>query len=362
MPKVKIASSQLLQFTCQLMGWHRKHNNRKLPWKGEKESYKIWLSEIILQQTRAEQGEHYYKKFIKRFPTIQALASAPEEDVFKLWEGLGYYNRCKNMLATARQLVLENKGIFPSDYHQLLQLKGIGAYTAAAISSFAFNKPYAVVDGNVYRVLARVFNIALPIDKPEGKIYFNELANNLLDKNNAAEYNQAIMDFGATVCKPLAPLCPNCVVQHMCIAFKKQQVFSLPVKQKKIWVKPRWFIYFIMEWKGKLWVQQRTKKDIWQHLYEFYLLEKTAYEKWTAAKVKKYFLTHFQIAEPENILISEVFSQRLTHQLIQAQFIRVYLPVTALPGLPPTWISKKQIQKLPFPKIINEYLKKENFL
>ncbi|HLA58283.1 MAG TPA: hypothetical protein VK622_05965, partial [Puia sp.] len=203
-------------FTDRLLEWNKHQNIRSMPWKGIKDPYKIWLSEIILQQTRVEQGWSYYEKFVKAFPTIDDLARAPEEKVFKLWEGLGYYSRCKNLIHTARYISSELNGIFPDNYEDILLLKGIGPYTAAAISSFAFNEPRAVVDGNVQRVLSRYFGIAIPIDSLQGKKLFQELAQTLLDKSFAGIYNQEIMDFGAVVCKPQNPLCTQCVHQQNC--------------------------------------------------------------------------------------------------------------------------------------------------
>ena len=190
-----------------------------MPWKGEKDPYKIWLSEIILQQTRVEQGLNYYHRFIKTFPDVHQLGKAPDAKVFKLWEGLGYYTRCRNLIATARYISKELNGEFPAAYDEIKALKGIGPYTAAAISSFAFNLPHAVVDGNVFRVLSRIYGIQTPIDSTEGKKYFTRLANEKLDKELPGVYNQAIMDFGAIVCKPASPLCGDCVFNKICFAF-----------------------------------------------------------------------------------------------------------------------------------------------
>ena len=221
-------------FTHRLLQWNSTENNRQMPWKGEKDPYKIWLSEIILQQTRVEQGLAYYNRFIEKFPSIDKLATAPETTVFKLWEGLGYYSRCKNLIATAKHISEELKGKFPDAYMDILNLKGVGPYTASAIASFAYNLPHAVVDGNVMRVLARYFAIDTPIDSTEGKNYFTILANKLLDKNQASFYNQAIMDFGATVCKPQLPLCPTCPLQKECVAYKNNAVQGYPVKEGKL--------------------------------------------------------------------------------------------------------------------------------
>src|SRR5450432_3260301 len=194
-------------FTKKLLKWNLGSNTRTMPWKGEKDPYKIWLSEIILQQTRVEQGLGYYQKFIKAFPTVQQLAKAPQEKVFKLWEGLGYYTRCKNLIASALFISKDRKGKFPTDYESILGLKGVGPYTAAAIASFAYNLPHAVIDGNVFRVLSRYFGISTPIDSPDGKKLYALLANELLDKQEPGLYNQAIMDLGAVICKPQQPLC-----------------------------------------------------------------------------------------------------------------------------------------------------------
>ncbi len=194
-------------FRKALLKWHMEDNNRILPWKQERDPYKIWLSEIILQQTRAAQGLPYYLRFAAEYPTIHDLAAAEDEAVFRLWQGLGYYNRCRNLLHTARYIAGKRNGHFPDDYHEIRQLKGIGSYTAAAIASFAFHQPYAVVDGNVLRVLSRFGGIDTPVDTPEGKKVFQVLAQELLDKEHNAAYNQAIMDFGASVCTPAIPKC-----------------------------------------------------------------------------------------------------------------------------------------------------------
>ena len=259
-----------------------------MPWKGESDPYKIWLSEIILQQTRVEQGWAYYEKFLKNFPTIFKLAAARDEKVFKLWEGLGYYNRCKNLLFTARQIVKERKGKFPQTYEELLLLKGVGPYTAAAIASFAYNLPYAVVDGNVFRVFSRFYGIATPIDTPKGIILFNKIANENLSQTQAGVYNQALMDFGATICKPLAPLCISCPLQKKCKAFTQQQVSLLPVKLKTIQKKNRYFDFIIFQYQKTYFIQKRVLTDIWSNLYQFYLIENQKRSKIDNAYLKKH--------------------------------------------------------------------------
>ncbi|MEO7120115.1 MAG: A/G-specific adenine glycosylase, partial [Ginsengibacter sp.] len=300
-------------FLETLIKWNRNENKRQMPWKGEKDPYKIWISEIILQQTRVQQGLDYYNRFIKAWPDVKSLATAKEQEVYKMWEGLGYYSRCRNLIASAKYINEELNGKFPLKYEEILSLKGIGTYTAAAIASFAYNQPYAVVDGNVFRVLARFFGIQTAVDTSLGKKLFGNLATELLDKKNPAEYNQAIMDFGAVVCKPLQPLCLECPLQVECIAFKKNLTDKLPLKEKSIKRRERFFNYILIEQNNKLYVNQRSAKDIWQNLYEFILLETT-----TLMPEKNFLkLPEFtSLINKENFTIdkiSETFSQKLTH-------------------------------------------------
>ena len=336
-----------------LLKWNREKNSRKMPWKGEKDPYKIWLSEIILQQTRVDQGLDYYNRFIKEFPDINKLANASDKKVFKMWEGLGYYSRCRNLLATARYISKERKGNFPNSYKEINDLKGIGPYTASAISSFAFNLPHAVVDGNVFRVLARIFGIKTPTDTTEGKKLFNALAEELLDKKQPGIYNQSIMDFGAVVCKPASPLCQSCPFNKRCFAFLNDQVQSLPVKEKKITIKTRWLYYFIPEHNGEIFIHQRIGKDIWHHLHEFYLFE-------TKKKISQRQVTEqaSKLASGTHLLkISPVYSQQLSHQYINAVFIHLHLKQK--PPLLKTgqWVKKKKLQQFAFPGVIRDFLK-----
>src|SRR6185436_6703210 len=266
-------NKQLLsKFPALLLKWNRNKNTRQMPWKGEKDPYKIWLSEIILQQTRVEQGLRYYEKFVSNFPDIHKLAAAKDEKVYKLWEGLGYYTRCKNLLETARFISKKLNGKFPGEFEDILALKGVGHYTASAIASFAYQLPYAVVDGNVFRVLSRVFGIKMPIDSTRGKKLFTELASRLLDKKHPGVYNQALMDFGAVICKPY-PLCNICPLKNYCIAFKRNLADKLPEKKKKIKIKTRWFNYLILESSNKFYIRRRVENDIWENLNEFILIE-----------------------------------------------------------------------------------------
>ena len=259
-------------FVKGLLHWNQYENNRQMPWKGEKDPYRIWLSEIMLQQTRVEQGLKYYQNFIEAFPDVHALANAPEAKVFKLWEGLGYYSRCRNLITTAKYISNELNGVFPKNYESILALKGVGGYTAAAISSFAYNLPYAVLDGNVFRVLSRIFDEEIPIDSTQGKKRFSALAQNILPQKTAGEYNQAIMDFGAIVCKPV-PVCDDCFFNKQCLAFLSGKQQLLPIKEKKTKIKKRWLNYFVVKSGDEILIQQRSEKDVWQALHQFVLIE-----------------------------------------------------------------------------------------
>lgn len=347
------------RFPALLLKWNTEQNDRQMPWKGEKDPYKIWLSEIILQQTRVEQGLGYYNNFIKTFPDIQRLAKAKDEKIFKLWEGLGYYTRCRNLIVSARFIAKERKGKFPDSYEEIKALKGVGPYTAAAISSFAFNLPHAVVDGNVFRVLARVFGIGKPTDTTEGKKYFTQLAEELLDKKEPGIYNQAIMDFGAVVCKPVAPLCSTCCFKKICTAFQNDRINELPVKEKKIKIRQRWFYYLILEYKNEMVIRQRTEKDIWQDLYEFPLIESSIEldKKNLLQQIEKRNL--FNSKDTELISISYLFKQQLSHQLITGQFIRFKAKRKFSGAESWQWIAKDRIGKYAFPRFINQYLREK---
>ena len=347
--------------TTLLMDWHLNINNREMPWKGEKDPYKIWLSEVILQQTRVDQGMAYYEKFVLNFPTINDLAVAKDEDVFKLWEGLGYYNRCKNLLYTARIVVNNFAGKFPDKYEEILALKGVGPYTAAAIASFAFNKPFAVVDGNVFRVLSRLFAIATPIDSNEGKQQFATLAQEILDKDNPALYNQAIMDFGATVCMPVNPQCNSCQLQTVCKAYLEGVVNRLPIKEKILLKKNRWFYYFIIQHNNEVLVEKRIAKDIWENLFEFYLLESGEQMDWEESSVKEWLNQQLGVEKAEVISISSTQKQQLTHQQIRGQFISV--KIDAIPNnlKHHQWLPTADLGKLAFPKFINHFLESAPF-
>ncbi len=340
-------------FSENLMHWNTMHNARTMPWKGEKDPYKIWLSEIILQQTRVEQGLEYYKSFIKNYSSVQQLAIADEKAIFKLWEGLGYYSRCKNLLASAKYIAFELQGNFPEKYTEILKLKGVGPYTAAAIASFAYNQPYAVVDGNVMRVLARFFGIHTPVDSTIGKNYFACLAQELLDKQTPALYNQGIMDFGATICKPKLPLCDTCTLKTACTAFKKKEVKMLPVKEKKIVKKERFFYNVVVAYKDEIYVRQRTDKDIWQNLWEFIAIDRE--EKITAEEFMKTIF--FRNIAGKNFIVNHIspfYKQQLTHQTIHAVFIYINIQ-KPLKNDKYTCVKKTALRQLAFPKITTLY-------
>lgn len=344
-------------FTKTLLKWHSTRNFREMPWKGEKEPYRIWLSEVILQQTRVDQGWAYYEKFISAFPSINDLANAPEQQVFKLWEGLGYYNRCRNLIATARRIATDHNGCFPSTYDQILALKGIGPYTAAAIASFAFNLPHAVVDGNVMRVLTRYFGITTPIDTTSGKRQLTAMADALLDPDQAGVYNQAIMDFGATVCTPRNPQCASCLQQPGCVAWQKGMTEQLPVKEKVIRKKQRYLYYFVVETpKEEVYIRQRRGKDIWEGLYEFILYETTDVV-WPEKVLQSDFVRQLFDGQALTVrYISRIYRQELSHQRLAGQFITVRLsnPLNKLKDY--QLVPKSNLATYAFPKFINAWL------
>jgi len=338
-------------FVEKLLHWNQERNTRQMPWKGEKDPYKIWLSEIILQQTRVEQGLKYYENFIKTFPNVHALAKAPEEKVFKLWEGLGYYSRCRNLITAAKFISKDLGGVFPKDFETILQLKGVGNYTASAIASFAYNLPYAVLDGNVFRVLSRLFDIQIPIDSSEGKKHFSDLSQEILPKKKAGEYNQAIMDFGAVICKPY-PECKSCSFNNHCRAYLEGKQDLLPLKEKKIKIKERWLNYFIVKYKDQVLIRQRTAKDIWQQLFEFVLIETD--QPVTSKKLLRLFKKQYGIEELHfNVLLST--KQKLSHQLVNFYFLEVGLKQKEnISGF--SWVKIGDLKKYAFPKSLKELI------
>ncbi len=352
-------------FTQKLLTWHATHH-RPMPWKGERDPYKIWLSEIMLQQTRVEQGLPYFLKFVEKFPTVADLAAAPIDEVLKLWQGLGYYARARNLHETARHVAEKLAGKFPENFADLQKLKGVGNYTAAAIASFAFDLPHAVLDGNVFRVLSRVEGIETPIDSTEGKKQFAALANSLIQNAPPAKFNQAIMDFGATQCLPQNPNCPACPMADGCAAHLYNMVSKLPVKTKAAAKKRRHFLYFDFRAGEKTFIRQRSEKDIWQGLYEFPKIELAEFSddfsNISELVAEHFFSKNFPFFEVEKI--SQPFRQLLTHREIVAVFIRISIKKQSdgtfdAPVFSDGEIEIKQIdlKKIyPLPKIIDTYL------
>lgn len=333
------------------MKWHEHENLRNFPWRNEKNPYFIWLSEIILQQTRSEQGLPYYLKFKKHYPKVTDLANASLDKVLRDWQGLGYYSRARNMHGTAKHIAEKLNGIFPKTFDEIIQLKGVGAYTAAAIASFAYNEPQAVVDGNVIRVLARVFGVELPFDTGEGKKKFRELAQQLLDKKNPASYNQAIMDFGASVCTP-KPVCEQCFFSRKCVAFNHDLIGELPVKSKKITIRHRYFYYFLLQNKTQIAIRQRNGKDIWQGLWELPMVELA---QPNIQEIKK-------ILKREVTVISE-HTQTLSHQKIHSFFIDIKrLDTNQIPDIPFQMAPKNELEQFAFPKTIHLFLHEKGLI
>lgn len=298
-------------FSILIQNWYRQ-NARDLPWRRTNDPYFIWLSEIILQQTRVDQGTDYYLKFAKHYPDIHALASASEDEVLNDWQGLGYYSRARNLHAAAKYISSELKGDFPNTYKSVLELKGVGPYTAAAICSFAYQLPLAVVDGNVYRVISRYLGISTPIDSTAGKKEFNEAANILLDKTNPGDHNQAIMELGALVCTPKNPDCSNCPVSDTCYAFENKSQLAYPVKEKKTKVRDRFLNYLVVKKDDHVFIKKRGDNDVWKGLYDFPLIESNSKDE-----------NIDQLAGSEGFLpdfIDKEFKHILSHQRIHAKF------------------------------------------
>lgn len=340
-------------FSKKLVKWYLEHK-RDLPWRDHTDAYKIWLSEIILQQTQVAQGLSYYLKFTKTYPKVKDLANASEDEVLKLWQGLGYYSRARNLHASAKQVVNDFDGKFPDSYNEIKSLKGVGDYTAAAIASFAYNLPHAVVDGNVYRVISRIFGIETPIDSGSAKKQFQELASSLLDNNQPALHNQAIMEFGSQYCKPVNPDCIHCIFNSKCEAYKTNKVSLLPIKSKKTKVRNRYFNYLVLVDKsGSVAVNRRAQNDIWQGLYEFTLLEteKQLTEKkvMELPEVKQLAKNNFNLLH-----VSNIYKHILSHQHLYARFFVIQLSFS----LPASQVSAKikNLQKFAFPRLIEKFL------
>ncbi|CAM1334412.1 A/G-specific adenine glycosylase [Tenacibaculum aestuariivivum] len=335
----------------RLVYWYL-NNERDLPWRKTKDPYWVWLSEIMLQQTRVAQGMPYFITFTNEFETVFDLAKADESKVLKLWQGLGYYSRARNLHFTAKHIVKEFNGVFPSSYKELLKLKGIGDYTASAIASISFNEPVAVVDGNVYRVLARYYGISTPINSSKGIKEFKVLAQTLIDETQPGIYNQAIMDFGALQCKPQNPLCDSCPLSASCVALEKQQIKDFPVKEKKNKVKKRYFNYLVtVTDDDKTIIEQRLGKGIWQGLYQFPLIETLTPIDETELILHQQFSSLF----PKDTLLSLFNQKDVVHKLShQHLFTKFWIVKTN--NISQKNILWKSIKQFPVPVLIDNFL------
>lgn len=350
-PKKQYFCIMISSFGTQLERWYEA-NGRDLPWRRTQDPYLIMLSEFILQQTQIVQGLSYYLRFAERFPTAQSLAEASEEEVLRLWQGLGYYSRARN-LHKATQKITE-AGSFPQDYSFVRALPGVGDYTAAAIMSLAFGKPYAVLDGNVQRVLARHFGITEPIDTTQGKKLLRALADELLDRQHPALYNQAIMDFGACLCKPTSPLCVTCPLAETCVALKEHQVDKLPVKAKRTAIRNRYFTYIYTRTEDrKVLLQRRGSGDIWQGLFEFPMIESE--KPLTMAEVEK--VLPFKEVRGRLLLVASNIRHQLTHQRLHADFYCLTLPF-ADKQAKGQWVEEKKLDRYALPRLLEKLLER----
>jgi len=352
-------------FARKIAEWYQEHK-RQLPWRETTDPYRIWLSEIILQQTRVAQGLPYYSRFIKRFPDVEALARAGEQEILRLWQGLGYYTRARNLHRCAKLIVSQNQGKFPDNFIDLQKLPGIGTYTAAAIASLAFHEAVAAVDGNVYRVLARVFGEDHDIASKEGRDFFFRKAQSLVPADFPDIFNQAMMEFGALHCLPKNPMCDDCIFNRQCIAFANGWQDRLPVKSKKPKVRRRYFYYFVIEQNKKWAMQKREGKDIWHGLFDFYLVETSRPRKpellWEADTDLKSLKGKIQFDT-----IPVLYKHNLSHQTLFTRFIPVKIPLSDAKKGPfklkrLVFYSAREINKLPKPVLVSRYLRERQFL
>ena len=343
-----------MKFSEIILHWYSE-NKRSLPWRTTIDPYKIWLSEIILQQTRVAQGVPYYLRFIENFPEIKDLAGASEEEVLKIWQGLGYYSRARNLHTTAKIIIDERQGKFPQNYEELLALPGIGDYTASAIASICFDKPEAVLDGNVYRVLARYFGVDIPINSTKGKKYFRSLAQELIDSDQIRDYNQAIMEFGAVQCTPANPDCNNCPLSTGCMAFTNNKVNELPVKNRKFRIRDRYFNYLVgVDSEKRTQLVQRKHDDIWKSLYEFPLLETTS--EVNIGEIYKHCNELLMVSEVEEVYEIDYGTSihKLSHQRLHTRFWIVKTNKNFLAGIPVEKLDQYPVP-VPIAKFINTF-------
>jgi A/G-specific adenine glycosylase len=343
-------------FSKKIVEWYER-NKRDLPWRQHPIAYNVWLSEIILQQTRVSQGLPYYHAFSNAFPDIHALASAPEQQVLRLWQGLGYYTRARNLHACAKSVIQDYGGSFPTSFEELKKLPGIGDYTAAAIASICFHQPVAVVDGNVFRVLSRLYGISTPINSPAGKKEFTALANSLVPDQEPGIFNQAMMEFGALHCTPQNPSCDNCPFKQACVANQQSLQASLPVKEKAKKARKRYLYYFVVEQNNAILMNERKGKDIWSGLYDFYLVEKKRPTSPDTIINEDATLRALRKVNPQPE-VSGLYKHVLTHQHLYSRFIRLRTHEKislSVPGM--KFYSRKKIAALPKPVLINRFLK-----
>ena len=343
-----------MNFNKKLINWYL-DNKRDLPWRNTKKPYFIWLSEIILQQTQVKQGLPYYEAFVKSYPTIFDLAKAPEEEVLKLWQGLGYYSRARNLHATAIYIAKTLNGVFPNNYKDLIKLKGVGDYTASAIASIAFNKVEAVVDGNVYRVLSRYYGIRTPINSTEGIKEFKQLATTLISKKEPATFNQAIMEFGAKQCKPKNPSCKSCPLNSSCVALQKNSIAELPVKLKKTKIKTKYFNFLVCLDKSQNTIlEKRIQKGIWQNLYQFPLIESKKSLKTSEFENYLSNIQFLQNAYDLSLYNTKDVIHKLSHQHIYAKFWIIETENISKEAIPIKTISQYPVPVL-IANFINEF-------
>lgn len=342
--------------TINLLNWYQE-NKRPLPWRQNPEAYRIWLSEIILQQTRVSQGLPYYLKFIEAYPTVDDLANAPEDDVLKLWQGLGYYSRARNLRAAAIQVQTDFNSVFPNNYKDLLTLKGVGSYTAAAIASIAHNEAVAVVDGNVQRVMARLFNIIEAVNSKAGHQKVQQAMDALIATDVPGDFNQSVMELGALVCTPKNPSCDNCPVQLNCKAFETNTQLSLPFKEKKTKVKEVFYYYMVFKTDQRILLNKRTQKGIWQNLHDFPLIESDKRLPLEEA------ISKAQTIQQGNVIhTSEVFTHILSHRKIQAQFL--VIETASLPAIESEShfeIAVSDLSSFAIPRLVEKFLETYTF-
>lgn len=342
-----------MSFSSDIIEWYNKHH-RHLPWRETDNPYYIWISEIILQQTRVVQAISYYHDLITHFPSVEDMAQASEESILQLWQGLGYYSRARNLHATAREIAHKYHGTFPASYHDLLALKGVGPYTAAAIASFAFNLPHPVIDGNVMRVLSRYIGISDPINSSKGKKLIHDALSALFDNNNPANFNQAIMELGALICKPTSPDCDYCPVRPECFAQNHGCVDILPVKSKKKPARNRYLHYWVIENQGNYLLHRRTANDIWKNLHEFLLIE-------SPAPLTEFDILNANPIHPDNVLSKPDFVHhqihQLTHQTLYVQFYHLHT-MHFEPKNDFFWVKEYELKNYSMPILLRRFTDK----